>query len=88
MIQKKTLSFLYIVVFLLLISVFFLQFSIREEKDTLNTLSKKIEQLHDDKQMLRSEYSTLTSAVSLGKKQEKLFPERTILQGEKNLNGE
>ncbi|MBN2676413.1 MAG: hypothetical protein JXR30_04145 [Alphaproteobacteria bacterium] len=83
MIQKKTLYGLYGGVFILLFGLFFLQFSIREEKDQIQEIQKKTEKNYDENQILKEHYSALTSSENLQKLQKELFPNYTSLAGEK-----
>lgn len=83
MIQKRFVFLGYVGVFLFLIALFFVQFSIREKKDILNRLHRKIEKAHDEKQSLKVRYGELTSSAHLQKLEKQLFGNRVGLAGQK-----
>ncbi len=83
MIHKNSVLFTFVCVFCFLISVFFIQFSIREKKDTLYNLQKKIEKKHDEKQSLKVRFSELTNQTNLQKLEKELFNNRVGLAGQK-----
>ncbi len=82
MIKKHHVIFSWIVVLFLFFLVFFIQFSIREKKDLLYRLSKKIEKTHDKKQSLKVKFSIMTNQKNLQKLEKKLFPNRGNLAGQ------
>ena len=83
MIQKRFVLLGYVGVFLFLIGLFFVQFSIREKKDMLNKLHQKVEKAHDEKQSLKVRYGELSSQGHLQKLEKKLFGNRVGLAGQK-----
>lgn len=71
----------FLMVFILLMAVFFLQFTIRSSKDTLNSLRQKVEKIHDQTQFEKAKYGVLSSPENLKKLGQDVLGNRQNLAG-------